>query len=67
MTEIMPVPRNLNITVLRPPSLWLSLFSGILCNMLVCLSVWAAASFPSAGGKVICCYLPMLAFILGGL
>jgi len=22
MTEIMPVPRNSNITVLRPPSIW---------------------------------------------
>lgn len=28
MTEIMPVPRNSHITVLRPPSLWWAFFIG---------------------------------------
>ncbi len=39
---------------------------GILCNMLVCLAVWAAMSSKSAGGKVIALYMPVFAFVVCG-
>ena len=41
-------------------------FSGILCNIMVCLSVWTAMASPTAAGKVICCLFPMIVFIQGG-
>lgn len=39
---------------------------GILCNMLVCLAVWAATASGSAAGKILAVYLPILAFIVCG-
>lgn len=41
-------------------------FSGILCNVMVCLAIWTATASVSAAGKVVCCLFPMLVFILGG-
>ncbi len=39
---------------------------GILCNMLVCLAVWAAMASKSTGGKILAVYLPVLAFVVCG-
>ncbi len=41
-------------------------FSGILCNIMVCLAIWTATASPTAAGKVICCLFPMIVFIEGG-
>ncbi len=42
------------------------LFRGILCNVLVCIAVWMAASASEAHGKVITLFLPIAVFILCG-
>lgn len=42
------------------------LFRGILCNFLVCIAVWMAASASEAHGKVIALFLPIAVFILCG-
>lgn len=39
---------------------------GILCNMLVCLAVWAAMASKSAGGKILAVYMPVFAFVVCG-
>lgn len=39
---------------------------GILCNMLVCLAVWAAMSAKSSGGKILAVYMPVFAFVVCG-
>ena len=39
---------------------------GILCNVLVCVAVWMAAAAKDAAGKIICLYLPIMAFVLCG-
>lgn len=43
-----------------------ALLKGILCNMLVCLAVWAAMASKSAGGKILAVYLPVFAFVVCG-
>ncbi|MBD5131619.1 MAG: formate/nitrite transporter family protein [Clostridiales bacterium] len=43
-----------------------ALLKGILCNILVCLAVWAAMASKSAGGKIIALYLPIFAFVACG-
>ena len=43
-----------------------ALLKGILCNMLVCLAVWAAMASKSAGGKILALYLPVFAFVACG-
>lgn len=43
-----------------------ALLRGILCNMLVCLAVWAAMSSKSAAGKILAVYLPVFAFVACG-
>ncbi|MDE7463497.1 MAG: formate/nitrite transporter family protein [Clostridiales bacterium] len=42
------------------------LLRGILCNMLVCLAVWAAMASKSTVGKIIALYLPVFAFVVLG-
>ncbi len=39
---------------------------GILCNMLVCLAVWASMSTKSTAGKALAVYLPVFAFVVCG-
>lgn len=39
---------------------------GILCNVLVCVAVWMAAAAKDAAGKIICLYMPIMAFVLCG-
>lgn len=45
---------------------WDTFLRGILCNMLVCLAVWAAMASKSAGGKILAVYLPVFAFVVCG-
>ena len=40
--------------------------SGILCNVLVCLAILAAASSKQTVGKVFAIWFPIMAFVLGG-
>lgn len=42
------------------------LLKGILCNILVCLAVWAAMASKSAAGKILAVYLPVFAFVACG-
>lgn len=39
---------------------------GILCNLLVCLAVWMAASAKRSEGKIIALFFPILLFVLCG-
>lgn len=39
---------------------------GVLCNILVCAAVWMAMAAKDAGGKILCLYLPVMAFVLAG-
>lgn len=39
---------------------------GILCNILVCLSVWAAMASKSAAGKILAVFMPIFAFVSCG-
>lgn len=39
---------------------------GILCNMLVCLAVWATMASSSTAGKILALYLPIMAFVICG-
>lgn len=39
---------------------------GILCNLLVCLAVWMAASAKTGAGKIISLFFPILLFVLCG-
>lgn len=43
-----------------------TLLRGILCNMLVCLAVWAAMASKSAAGKILAVYMPIFAFVACG-
>ena len=43
-----------------------ALLRGILCNMLVCLAVWAAMASNSTAGKILALYLPILTFVVCG-
>lgn len=40
--------------------------SGILCNIIVCLSVWGAYAAKDVVGKVFMCFFPIMAFIISG-
>ena len=40
--------------------------SGILCNVLVCLAILAAASSKQTVGKIFAIWFPIMAFVLGG-
>jgi len=43
-----------------------SLCSGILCNIIVCLSVWGAYAAKDIAGKIAIIWFPVMAFIIGG-
>ena len=40
---------------------------GIGCNILVCGAVWMASGAQNAAGKAICCFFPVMLFVLCGL
>ena len=42
------------------------LLRGILCNMLVCLAVWASTACKNHGEKILAVYLPVFAFVVLG-
>lgn len=44
----------------------MALLRGILCNMLVCLAVWAATACKNPGEKILAVYLPVFAFVVLG-
>lgn len=39
---------------------------GILCNWLVCLAVFMATAARDVGGKLLCCYVPIMTFVSSG-
>ncbi|MCT4598848.1 MAG: formate/nitrite transporter family protein [Vallitalea sp.] len=39
---------------------------GILCNILVCMAVWASYAAKTATGKVLLIHIPIMAFIISG-
>lgn len=39
---------------------------GVLCNFLVCISIWASFASDEVCGKVICLYLPIVLFVACG-
>ena len=43
-----------------------ALVRGIGCNILVCGAVWMASGADSAGGKAVCCFFPVMLFVLCG-
>ncbi len=43
-----------------------ALLRGIGCNILVCGAVWMASGADSAGGKAVCCFFPIMLFVLCG-
>ena len=43
-----------------------ALLRGILCNMLVCLAVWASMASNTTAGKMLAVYLPVLCFVVCG-
>lgn len=43
-----------------------SLLRGIMCNILVCLAVWASMASKSISGKILAVYLPIFAFVVCG-
>jgi formate/nitrite transporter len=45
---------------------WPAFFSGILCNVLVCLAVWMATAGRTIGGKTIAIVFPVTAFVAAG-
>ena len=44
----------------------MALIRGILCNWLVCLAVFMATAARDIAGKVLACYLPIMAFVASG-
>lgn len=43
-----------------------ALIRGIGCNILVCGAVWMASGADSADGKAVCCFFPVMLFVLCG-
>lgn len=41
-------------------------FRGILCNWLVCLAVFMAVAARDVSGKILACYVPIMAFVASG-
>jgi len=39
---------------------------GILCNWLVCLAIFMAVAARDIGGKILACYVPIMAFVTSG-
>lgn len=44
-----------------------ALLRGVGCNILVCGAVWMASGAENAGGKAVCCFFPVMLFVLCGL
>ena len=42
------------------------LIRGIMCNILVCLAVWMAASAKTSAGKIVALFLPIMIFVACG-
>lgn len=47
-------------------SFGVALIRGILCNWLVCLAVFMAAAARDITGKILACYVPIMAFVASG-
>lgn len=47
-------------------SFGVALVRGILCNWLVCLAVFMAAAARDIPGKILACYVPIMAFVASG-
>ena len=45
---------------------WDAFLKGILCNLLVCLAVWASFAAKDAAGKVIALFYPIVVFVVCG-
>lgn len=43
-----------------------AILRGILCNILVCISVWISFSAEDAGGKILGLFLPIMLFVVSG-
>jgi formate/nitrite transporter len=43
-----------------------ALIRGILCNWLVCLAIFMAAAARDVTGKILACYVPIMAFVASG-
>ncbi len=43
-----------------------ALLRGVMCNVLVCGAVWMASGADSAASKAVCCFFPIMAFVLCG-
>ncbi|MDF1579577.1 MAG: formate/nitrite transporter family protein [Desulfuromonadales bacterium] len=43
-----------------------ALIRGILCNWLVCLAIFMAVAARDIGGKMLACYVPIMAFVASG-
>lgn len=43
-----------------------ALLRGIGCNILVCGAVWMASGAQDAGGKAVCCFFPIMLFVVCG-
>lgn len=47
-------------------SFWVAFVRGILCNWLVCLAVFMAASARDVASKMMACFMPIMAFVTSG-
>jgi formate/nitrite transporter len=47
-------------------SFTVALTRGILCNWLVCLAIFMATSAQNVSGKILACYVPIMAFVASG-
>lgn len=45
---------------------WVALVRGILCNWLVCLAVFMATAARDVTGRLLACYVPIMAFVASG-
>jgi formate/nitrite transporter len=47
-------------------SFWVAFIRGVLCNWLVCLAVFMATAARDIPGKLLACYMPIMAFVASG-
>lgn len=47
-------------------SFWVAFIRGVLCNWLVCLAVFMATAARDVPGKLLACYMPIMAFVASG-
>jgi formate/nitrite transporter FocA (FNT family) len=50
----------------RALSFWTAFFSGVLCNILVCLAIWMALAGRSVVDKAVAIVFPISAFVAAG-